>query len=161
MIGYTSHNLLAADVVTADGRLIRASEDENADLFWGLRGGGGNFGVVTQFEYRLHEVGPTVAGGMVLWPMEQAADVLRFYRDWIASAPDEVGGGAAVVVAPPEEFVPAPLQGKPVFAVIPISFGMSQHSPVSAAGTVVTPFAASMKLRFQIGVDDCPSASKA
>src|SRR5256714_10534979 len=123
MFGYTAHNLLAAEIVTADGRLLRASEDENAELFWGLRGGGGNFGVVTQFEYRLHEVGPMVAGGMVLWPMEQAGEVLRFYRDWMESAPDEVGGGAAVVVAPPEEFIPAELQGKPVFAVIPISFG--------------------------------------
>jgi FAD/FMN-containing dehydrogenase len=123
MFGYTAHNLLAAEVVTADGRLLRASEDENADLFWGLRGGGGNFGVVTQFEYRLHEIGPMVAGGMVLWPMEQAREVLRFYRDWMESAPDEVGGGAAVVIAPPEEFVPAELQGKQVFAVIPISFG--------------------------------------
>jgi FAD/FMN-containing dehydrogenase len=123
MHGYTSHNLLSAEVVTADGRVVRASEDENPDLFWGLRGGGGNFGVVTEFEYRLHEVGPVVTGGMVLWPIEQAADILRFYRDWIESASDEVGGGAAVVVAPPEDFVPAPLQGKPVFAVIPISFG--------------------------------------
>jgi len=123
MYGFTSHNLLAAEVVTADGRLVRASEDENADLLWGLRGGGGNFGVVTQFEYRLHEVGPIVTGGMVLWPLEQAGEVVRFYRDWIASAPDEVGGGAAVVVAPPEAFVPEAMQGKPVMAVIPISFG--------------------------------------
>jgi len=123
MFGYTAHNLLAAEVVTADGRLLRASEDETADLFWGLRGGGGNFGVVTQFEYRLHEVGPMVTGGMVLWPMEQAGEVLRFYRDWMEAAPDEIGGGAAVVIAPPEDFVPSELQGKPVFAVIPISFG--------------------------------------
>ena len=121
--GYTSHNLIAADVVTADGRMVRASEDENADLFWGLRGGGGNFGVVTQFEYRLHEVGPMVTGGMVLWPIEQAGEVVRFYRDWIEAAPDEVSGGAAVLIAPPEEFVPAELQGKPVVAVIPISVG--------------------------------------
>jgi FAD/FMN-containing dehydrogenase len=126
MFGYTSHNLLAAEVVTADGRVVRANEEENSDLFWGLRGGGGNFGVVTQFEYRLHEVGPMATGGMLLWPMEQAGDVLRFYRDWMESAPDEVGGGAAVVVGPPEEFVPGPLQGKPVFAVIPISFGDSE-----------------------------------
>jgi FAD/FMN-containing dehydrogenase len=123
MHGYTSHNLLAADVVTADGRMVRASEDENADLFWGLRGGGGNFGVVTQFEYRLHEVGPVVTAGMVLWPLEQAGEVMRFYREWIAAAPDEVGGGAALLVAPPEPFVPEPLRGKPVVAVIPISFG--------------------------------------
>ena len=123
MYGYTSHNLLAAEVVTADGGVVRASEDENADLLWALRGGGGNFGVVTQFEYRLHEVGPMVTGGMVLWPLEQAGEVVRFYRDWIEAAPDDVGGGAAVVVAPPEEFVPGPLQGKPAIAVIPISFG--------------------------------------
>jgi FAD/FMN-containing dehydrogenase len=123
MFGYTSHNLLAAEVVTADGSVVHASEDENAELLWGLRGGGGNFGVVTQFEYRLYEVGPIVTGGMLLWPIEQAGEILRFYRDWIESAPDEVAGGAAVVVAPPEEFVPAPLQGTHVFAVIPISFG--------------------------------------
>src|SRR5262249_32266448 len=110
-LGYTSHNLLAAEVVTADGRTVRASEDENPDLFWGLRGGGGNFGVVTQFEYRLHEVGPMVAGGILVWPLEQAGEVLRFYRDWIESAPDEVGGGAAVITGPPEEFIPAELQG--------------------------------------------------
>jgi FAD/FMN-containing dehydrogenase len=139
MFGYTAHNLVAAEVVTADGQLVRASEDENADLFWGLRGGGGNFGVVTVFEYRLHEIGPMVAGGMVLWPMEQAGEILRFYRDWMESAPDEVGGGAAVVVAPPEEFVPAELQGKPVFAVIPISFGDSELlRPIRECGS---PFA--------------------
>jgi FAD/FMN-containing dehydrogenase len=123
MYGYTAHNLLAAEMVTADGRVVRASEDENPDLFWGLRGGGGNFGVVTRFEYRLHEVGPMVTGGMVLWPMEQGAEVLRFYRDWMEAAPDGVSGGAAVVAAPPEAFVPAELQGKPVLAAICISFG--------------------------------------
>jgi FAD/FMN-containing dehydrogenase len=123
MYGYTSHNLIAADVVTADGRVVHASEDENSDLFWGLRGGGGNFGVVTQFEYRLHEVGPVVTAGRLLWPLGQAGAVLRFYREWIATAPDEVGGGAAVLVAPPLPVVPEPLHGKPVVAVIPISFG--------------------------------------
>ena len=123
MFGFAAHNLLTAEMVTADGRVVHASEDENADLLWGLRGGGGNFGVVTQFEYRLHEVGPLVTGGMVLWPLEQAGEVLRFYRDWIESAPDEVGGGAAIIVAPPEEFVPVELQGKPALAVIPISLG--------------------------------------
>jgi FAD/FMN-containing dehydrogenase len=139
MHGYTSHNLLAAEMVTADGQLVHASEDENADLFWGLRGGGGNFGVVTQFEYRLHEVGPMVTGGMILWPLEQAGDALRFYRDWMEAAPDVVSGGAAVVVAPPEGFVPAELQGKPVFAVIPISFGDPELlRPIREFGT---PFA--------------------
>jgi FAD/FMN-containing dehydrogenase len=123
MFGYTSHNLLAAEVVTADGRVVHASADENADLFWGLRGGGGNFGVVTQFEYRLHEVGPTVTGGILVWPIEQAEEVIHFYRDWIETAPDEVGGAAAMFTAPPEEFIPFELHGKPVMAVIPLSFG--------------------------------------
>ncbi len=123
MFGFTSHNLISAEVVTADGRVVHASEGENEDLLWGLRGGGGNFGVVTQFEYRLHEVGPMVTGGMVLWPLEQAGEMMRFYRDWIESAPGEVGGAAAVLIAPPEPFVPEELQGKPVAAVIPISFG--------------------------------------
>ncbi len=139
MYGYTSHNLIGAEMVTAEGQLVRASDDENADLFWGLRGGGGNFGVVTQFEYRLHEVGPMVTGGMILWTMEQAGEVLRFYRDWIEAAPDEISGGAAVVIAPPEGFVPAELQGKPVFAVIPISFGDPELlRPIREHGT---PFA--------------------
>jgi FAD/FMN-containing dehydrogenase len=123
MYGYTAHNLVAAEVVTADGRLVRASEDENADLFWGLRGGGGNFGVVTQFEYRLHEVGPMVTGGILAWPLDQAGEVLRFYRDWIEAAPDEVGGAAAVIKAPPEEFIPPELHGQSIFAVVPLSFG--------------------------------------
>jgi len=123
MYGFTSHNLLSAEVVTADGRVVHASDSENEDLLWGLRGGGGNFGVVTQFEYRLHEVGPMVTGGMLLWPFEQAGEVMRFHRDWMESAPDEVTGASVVLLAPPEPFVPAELQGKPVVAVIPISFG--------------------------------------
>src|SRR5215467_4339112 len=135
MHGYTSHNLIGADVVTADGRVVHASEDENADLLFGLRGGGGNFGVVTQFEYRLHEVGPMVTAGMVLWPIEQAGEVVRFYRDWMESAPDEVAGGGALLVAPPEAFVPAELQGKPVVAVIPISRCSSSSMLRTSQGT--------------------------
>ena len=119
--GYSADNLIAADMVTADGRAVKASEDENADLFWGLRGGGGNFGVVTSFEYRLHEVGPMVAGGMILWPADQAGDVLRFYREFIATAPEEVGGGVAFLTAPPAPFVPAELQGQPVVGVIALA----------------------------------------
>ena len=123
MYGYTAHNFIAAEVVTADGRIVRASEGENAELLWGLRGGGGNFGVVTEFEYQLHEVGPMVAGGMLIWPIEQGGEVLRFYRDWIESAPDEVGGAAAILVAPPVDFIPTEFHGKPVMGVIPLSFG--------------------------------------
>ena len=87
--GLVCDNLVSADVVTADGRLLKASAGENEDLFWGLRGGGGNFGVVTSFEYQLHPVGP-VLGGEVVYPLDQAKKVLRFYRDWSTAAPDEV-----------------------------------------------------------------------
>ncbi len=88
--GLTIDNLLAAEVVTADGRRVRASEDENPELFWALRGGGGNFGVVTSFEFRLHEVGPQVLAGQVIHPFEAAGDALRFYREFMAGAPDGV-----------------------------------------------------------------------
>lgn len=98
--GMTVDNLLAADVVLADGALVRASEDEHPDLFWALRGGGGNFGVVTAFEYRLHRVGPAIAGGMVLHPFERAAEVLRFYRDFAARAPDPLTAAAVLVMTP-------------------------------------------------------------
>ena len=104
--GLTVDNLLAADVVTADGELVRASADENADLFWGLRGGGGNFGIVTEFEFRLHPVGPIVLAGPIFWPMENSPDVLRFYRDWIADAPDELMTIVIHRKAPAAPFVP-------------------------------------------------------
>lgn len=88
--GLASDNLLSADVVTADGRLLMASATQHDDLFWALRGGGGNFGIVTAFEYQLHPMAPTLAGGMVLYPMEQARDVLRFYRQYAQDSPDDL-----------------------------------------------------------------------
>src|SRR5205814_5196686 len=88
--GLACDNLAAADVVTADGRLVHASESENADLLWGLRGGGGNFGVVTQFELALHRLGPEIYGGPVVFPGAAAPDLLRAFRDWAGSAPDEI-----------------------------------------------------------------------
>lgn len=88
--GLTIDHLLSADVITADGEFVRASESENAELFWGLRGGGGNFGIVTDFEFRLTPMPRDVVGGFVVWPMEDALDVLRFYRDWVADSPDEL-----------------------------------------------------------------------
>ena len=115
--GLTIDNLVAADVVTADGELVRASADENADLFWGLRGGGGNFGIVTEFEFRLHEVGPTVYAGPVFWRMEDSPRVLRFYREWIADAPDELMTIVIHRKAPPLDFVPKELHGELVIAV--------------------------------------------
>src|SRR4051812_46364815 len=90
--GLACDNLAAADVVTADGRLVHASETENADLLWGLRGGGGNFGIVTQFELDLHPLGPMVYAGPIFYPAEAAGDVLRAFRDWAREAPDEITG---------------------------------------------------------------------
>ncbi|HYH52084.1 MAG TPA: FAD-binding oxidoreductase [Acidimicrobiia bacterium] len=116
--GLTCDNLLAADVVTAEGEIVRASESENPELLWGLRGGGGNFGVVTSFEFRLHPVGPVVTGGMLAWPRERAGEVLRFWRDYVETAPDEFGSAPALLTAPPAPFVPADLQGRPAVAII-------------------------------------------
>lgn len=110
--GTTCENLLSAEVVTADGRVLRASADENAELFWGLKGGGGNFGVVTEFEFRLHPVGPLVYAGMILHPRAAAPALLRFYRDFMDAAPDEVCGGFALLNAPPEDFIPEPVRGQ-------------------------------------------------
>src|SRR3954451_11508175 len=116
--GFTCDNLIEADVVTADGRFLRCNESENSDLFWALKGGGGNFGVVTQFAYRLHPVGPMIYGGMLVFPPFAAGDVARAYRDFIASPPDEVGGGLAFITAPLEEFVPEEARGKPAVGII-------------------------------------------
>jgi len=105
--GLASDNVLAADVVTADGQLRRATPDENADLFWALRGGGGNFGVVTAFQYRLHPVS-TILGGLVIHPRAAARDVIRFHRDFITSAPEELTSYVALLTAP---------DGQPVVAM--------------------------------------------
>jgi FAD/FMN-containing dehydrogenase len=116
--GLACDNLISAEVVTADGRLVIASEDENDELFWGLRGGGGNFGVVTSYEFRLHPVGPTVVGGMLVHPLEQAGEVLRTYRDYVAEGPDELATAFAFFPAPAEPFIPEKLQGKTVLGMI-------------------------------------------
>jgi FAD/FMN-containing dehydrogenase len=116
--GLACDNLVSAEVVTADGRLLTASETENEDLFWGLRGGGGNFGIVTSFEFRLHPVGPTVVGGMLMHPLERAAEVLRAYRDYVDAGPDELATAFALFPAPPEEFVPEHLRGATVLGII-------------------------------------------
>ena len=88
--GLTIDQLLSVDLITAEGEFVKASETENPELFWGCGGGGGNFGIVTEFEFRLNPVGPTVLAGPIFWPIEEAPDVLRFYREWIAEAPDEL-----------------------------------------------------------------------
>jgi FAD/FMN-containing dehydrogenase len=112
--GATVDNLVSADVVTADGEIVAASEEENPDLFWGIRGGGGNFGIVTSFEYRLHPVGPIVLAGPVFHPIEDAPEVLRFYREFIAAAPDELTTIFELSVAQPVPFLPEEVHGKPI-----------------------------------------------
>src|SRR3954447_3964460 len=116
--GLTIDQLLGVDLITAGGELVRASATQNADLFWGVRGGGGNFGVVTEFEFRLVPVGPTVLAGPLFWPMEESPNVLRFYRDWIADAPDELMTIVTHRKAPALPFVPEDLHGKPVASVV-------------------------------------------
>jgi hypothetical protein len=116
--GLTGDNLLAADVVTADGRLVKCSPRQNSDLFWGIRGGSGNFGIVTSFVFRLHDVGPMIYGGMLIASPERGGDVLRFMRDYMADAPDDLGGAVAFVSAPPEPFVPPEMHFKPILGVV-------------------------------------------
>jgi hypothetical protein len=117
-LGFTCDNLLAAEVVTADGRVVTASADEHPDLFWGLRGGGGNFGIVTAFHLQLHPIGPIVYGGLLAWPAPMAVEVTKFWRDFMTGAPDEVGSALAFITAPPAEFVPEPVRGHPIVGCV-------------------------------------------
>src|SRR4051812_4315736 len=115
--GLAIDNLLSADVVLADGSLVRASEDENPDLFWALRGGGGNFGVVVSFSFRLHPVS-TVLAGPTVWPLEATADVMRAYDEFMATAPDEINGFFAFITVPPAPPFPEELHGQKMAAVV-------------------------------------------
>ena len=132
--GFVCDNLMAAEVVTADGREVRASVDENPELFWGLRGGGGNFGIVTAFHLQLHDLGPIVLGGMLMYPGAMGPDLVRFYRDFMEKAPDEIGTGLAFICAPPEEFVPEPVRGQPVIGIV-----VCCTSPVDEAERALAP----------------------
>jgi FAD binding domain/Berberine and berberine like len=116
--GLTSDNLISADVVTADGVVVTASATENPELFWGLRGGGGNFGIVTSFTYRLHTIGPMIYGGMMVSLPDRGPSILRFLRDYMAGAPDDLGLGAAFISAPPEPFVPQEMHFAPIFGIV-------------------------------------------
>jgi FAD/FMN-containing dehydrogenase len=118
LCGAVVDNLLSADLVTADGRFLTVDAERHSDLFWGIRGGGGNFGVVTSFEYQLHEVGPIVLGGLLLYPASQAAELLTFYRTWMADAPDELNATPAFITAPPAPFVPESLQLQPAVGLV-------------------------------------------
>ncbi len=115
--GLTIDNLLEADMVLADGRFVRASADENPDLFWAIRGGGGNFGVVTSFLFRLHPV-KIVQAGVTLWPLEQTPKVMKAYREFIAQAPEQVSGFLAFLTVPPAPMFPSDLHGKKVCGIV-------------------------------------------
>jgi FAD/FMN-containing dehydrogenase len=122
LYGLACDNLVAADVLTAEGDLVRASDEENPDLFWGLRGGGGNFGIVTSLEFALHEVGP-ITGGMVVYPLELADDVLAAIQAFAADASPAFSLDVALIVAPPAPFLPESLHGRPALAVVPAWIG--------------------------------------
>jgi FAD/FMN-containing dehydrogenase len=138
--GLTIDQLLSVDLVTADGELVKASAQENSELFWGVRGAGGNFGVVTDFEFRLNPVGPEVLAGPVIWPTEQSAAVLRFYRDWISEVPDELTTVVVHRKAPPLPVLPPELHGRPIVMVIccyagPVEDGERVVRPLRAFGS--------------------------
>jgi FAD/FMN-containing dehydrogenase len=115
--GLTIDNLLSAEVVTAAGEVVRASAGENPDLFWAIRGGGGNFGVVTRFEFQLHPVGPDVLSGLIVYPMSAARDVLKQYRTFAANAPDELTVWGVLRAAPPLPFLPESVHGTGIIAL--------------------------------------------
>ena len=132
--GLSLDNLISADVVTADGKLLIASENENPDLFWAIRGGGGNFGVVTSFEFRLHPV-KDIYGGPMFYELKYAGDLLRFYRDYIKDAPEAMGGFPAFQIAPPLPFIPENRHGD-TFAL----FVGCWSGPVSEGEKALRPF---------------------
>ncbi|HEX2358640.1 MAG TPA: FAD-binding oxidoreductase [Solirubrobacterales bacterium] len=158
--GLTVDNLLAAEVVTAEGSIVRASADEHPDLFWALRGGGGNFGVVTSFRFALHSLGPTAVAGPVFWAADDTTDVLRFYRDFAAEAPDELGTVVRLGTVPPLPVIPEDLHWRPAIAVICCYAGAPEDGievvrPLKEFGTpIVDLLAPSPYAAFQGGLDD-------
>lgn len=138
--GLVIDNFCSLDVVTAEGKLVHASENDNADLFWALRGGGGNFGVVTRFELQLHEV-PEVYGGPVFYPVSECEKVMRFYRDFMADAPRETSAFFAFLIAPSAPFVPEELHGHTACAIVVAYTGPADQAeeairPIREAGMV-------------------------
>lgn len=134
--GLTIDNLVSVDVVTADGRVLTASEEENQELFWGLRGGGGNFGIVTEFELRLHPV-TDVVGGLLVYPGEAMADVFAFYREWAGNEPNSVTSTVLSLTAPPMPALPPEMHGKPAVAI-----GACYSGPPEDADAVLGPLRA-------------------
>jgi len=140
--GLTIDALVSCEVVTAEGEIVTASERQNPDLFWGLRGGGGNFGIVTNFTFALQPLGPTIYGGLMLWPADQAPTVLATMRDFLAEAPDEVGIVGNLRLAPPLPVVPEEYHGKPVVGLVAtyagdVPDGERAFAPITALGNPV------------------------
>jgi FAD/FMN-containing dehydrogenase len=138
--GLTIDQLVAVDVVTADGEFVRASEKENPDLFWGMRGAGANFGIVTDFEFRLNPLSRIVFAGPIFWPMEQSASVMRFYRDWVAEAPDELTTVVVHRKLPASPAIPTELHGRAVSGVMscyagPVEDGEKAIRPLKSFGS--------------------------
>ena len=158
--GLTVDNLLSAEVVTAEGSIVQASADEHPDLFWALRGGGGNFGVVTSFQFSLHPIGPTLMAGPVFWAADDTTDVLRFYRDFAAEAPDELGSVVRLGTVPPLPVIPEDLHWRPAIAVAccytgAIEDGERAVRSLRRFGTpLVDLLAPSPYAAFQSGLDD-------
>jgi FAD/FMN-containing dehydrogenase len=140
--GMTVDNLESAEVLTATGEVVRASATEHPDLFWALRGGGGNFGIVTRFEFRLHPVGPNVLSGLIVYPFSEAKRVLQQYRDFVAKAPDELAVWTVLRHAPPLPFLPQEVHGKEIIALALIHAGDPEEGerlikPLHKFGTVL------------------------
>ncbi len=126
--GLACDNLVGADVVTADGRLVHASSEENSDLFWGLRGGGGNFGIVTRFEFALHPVGPVVYAGLIFFSAEHDIELTQMFRDWAPDVPENITAALNLTTAPPLPVVPEAWHGKKVTALIVVSAGPHEEA---------------------------------
>jgi FAD/FMN-containing dehydrogenase len=162
--GLTVDNLLAVDLVTADGAVVHASADEHPELFWALRGGGGNFGVVTSFEYRLHPIGPEVLVTQAFHRFDDLTEVLRFHRDYVAAAPDEVSCYAMILHVPPIDAFPAEHHGAPAVALVAVHSGdvdeagpllapVEGHGDPIVAFTTPTPYTA-LQQSFDAGTPD-------
>jgi len=159
--GLACDNLLAVELVLADGRPVRATAQELPDLFWALHGGGGNYGVATAFEFMLHPVGPLVHAGLMIWPMASATDLAHGFRDFVATMPDEVGTGLVFLTGPPEPFIPPHLQGQPVCAIAvcyygPIDDGEAVLAPLRALAPEVDLVQPMPYVEFQKMLDDPP-----
>jgi FAD/FMN-containing dehydrogenase len=139
--GWAVDNLTEVEIVTAAGDIRTASLDQNADLFWALRGGGGNFGVVTRFTFRLHEVGPTVTGGLIVWPSDRAAEVLGAFRDLTESAPRELTAAVFVSLGPPAPFLPERWHGKPIVGMFLCHSGADPRADLAAVRALGDPLA--------------------